>query len=101
MCDRVASLAESWEGAGKIALVSTLGEAEVKTLQEALAGRLPEKEITVIADFAENGKAVSEAAAADAVLLAEAKNVSRRNDMQCMAEALIAAKINVVGAVMV
>lgn len=99
--EQLAALAEGWEGAGKIAIVSTLDGADVKSLQEQLGKRLQGKEIITVTGFAKNGKAVSEAVQADAVLLAEEKNVTRRQDLQNMAEALVAGKANVVGAVMI
>lgn len=98
--ERLASYAEGREDVQTVALVSTLPEAELKDLQAELAKRLPEKTVETAADFTRSGTGITQAAKADAVMWVEEKNISCRMEMAQTAEALMAGKADVIGAVL-
>lgn len=97
--DSVAALIAENQEAKKLLLVSTLPTDKLNAIKEALAKRLPEKNIEVQADATQNSNAITEASKADAIIIAEAKGVSRLKNIDRVAENLIIAKANVIGAI--
>lgn len=93
-----ALISEKAEGQ-KIILASTLPESELGSLKEALASRAPDKTIDVKGSFLRNSEAITAAADADAVVLAEKKGLSRNRDIERMAELLMIPGAKVIGAV--
>ena len=97
--DNVAVLIDEKLKAKNILLVSTLPAEKVSGIKEALTERLPDKIIDVKANVIRNSEGMKEAAKADAVIITEAKGESRIKDIDRMAESLIIAEANVIGAV--
>ncbi len=99
LSDNIAALVAENREATNVLLVSTLPTEKLNAIKEALTKRLPEKNIEVQADATRNSNAITEASKADVVIMAEAKNVSRLKNIDRVAENLVIAKANVIGAI--
>ncbi len=97
--DNIAALIAEKQGTGKVQFVSTLPAEKLQKTKEAFVKRLPDRTIDVQGDFNHHSEGIMEAANADAVIIAEEKDVSRLKDMDRMAETLIIAEANVIGAI--
>lgn len=100
VCDNIAALINEKPKAKNLLLVSTLSAKKLEKLKEALLKRLPEYSVKIQADLNHNSEGISEAVKADAVILVEEKGVSYLKDIDRMAENLIIAEANVIGAIM-
>ncbi len=96
---RIAALLSKHSEIQSILLISTLSADKLEPFMKALAACLPEKTMTVQADFLHNDHAVTEAADADAVIITEERKLSRKQDIEKMAETLIICKAKVIGAI--
>ncbi len=97
--DNIAALIAEKPDRQNVLLVSSLPENRLNSIRDALVKRLPEKKVHAQANFNMNSEAISEASKADAVIVVEAKRVSRMKDMDRMAENLIISEAKVIGAV--
>ena len=97
--DNICALISEKEEAETILLVSSLPEVKLSAVKEALAGRLPEKTIKIVADMPRSSEAVPEAVKADKVVIVEERHFSRVKDIDRMAESLIFCKANVIGCI--
>lgn len=97
--DRIASLIAEKTDVKNLLLLSTLPEEKLAILQKELSSRLPGLSLEAQGNFLENGEAIPKASAADAVLLAEEKGISKNKAIDSMAKALVLSKANVIGAV--
>ena len=97
--NNIAALIEEKKDDKEIALVSTLPADKLITTKEALTERITGKNIGIQADIIRNSEAITEASKADAVIIVEEKDRSRLKDMDRMAENLIIAEANVIGAI--
>lgn len=97
--NNISALIEEKQEANTILLTSTLPAEKITAVGDALIKRLPDKTIETQADLIHNSEAITESAKADAVILVEAKSKSNLKDMDRMAETLIIAEANVIGAI--
>ena len=98
--DNISALINKKKEDRNILIVSTLPAEKVKTVKDALEKRLLDKQIGAQADLTHNSEAISKASEADAVIIVEAKNISRMKDIDRMAENLIISEAKVIGAIM-
>lgn len=97
--DNIAALIAERQENKYILVVSTLPESKLSNIKEALVVRLSEKRIDAQADILHNSEAIIDGSKADAVIIAEEKNVSLYNEMDRMVENLIISEAEVVGAI--
>jgi len=97
--DNIAALIAEKQGNKSILVVSTLPEGKLSAVKEALVRRLPEKSIDAQEDVLHNSEAIAEVSKADAVIIAEGKDVSLYKDMDRMVENLIISEAKVIGAI--
>ena len=80
-------------------LVSTLPEEKLGAVKENLVKRMPEEKIEIQAEAIKDSGTISKATKADAVIFTEKKRVSSIKEMDRLAETLIIADANVIGAI--
>ncbi len=97
--DNIGALIARKQDAQTLLLVSTLPEAKLAPVCEALSKRLENKSVAARAEMLQNSAVIEEAAKADAVVLVEEKHVSRIKDTDRMAESLNICEANVIGAI--
>ena len=95
----IAALIAEKQEKKSIQLVTTLSADKLQRVRDALIKRLPDRTIELQADANRNSEAITESSKADAVIIAEEKGVSKLKDMDRMAENLIIAETNVIGAI--
>ncbi len=95
----IAALIAEKQEKKSIQIVTTLSAEKLQRVREALIKRLPDRTIEIQADANCNSEAITESSKADAVIIAEEKDVSKLKDMDRVAENLIIAEANVIGAI--
>lgn len=81
----------------KVLLASTLPEGRLDKLKEKLTSSLTDITIETQADFLHDNQAITKATGADAVILVEEKEVSRRHDIDRMVNSLAIGRAKVIG----
>lgn len=97
--DNISAIIQTKQDIHRIALVSTLNAENLKSVKEALTERIPEKGIETIGKFLTNGKSVAEMSKAEAMILIEKKQETRRKDIERMADILLVSNADVIGVI--
>ena len=97
--DNIGALIARKQDVNHLLLVSTLPEAKLAPVCDALSKRLENKSITARAEMHQNSDAIEDAAKTDAIVVVEEKHVSRIKDTDRMAESLNYCEANVIGAI--
>ena len=98
--DSICALIRERKEKGQILLTGTIPDVKLRELQDSLAKRLGDKaELLREGGFLTNSRAITVAAGAAAVILAEEKDVSRIGQIDSMAEKLIISGADVIGAI--
>ena len=99
--DRIAALISQKSEIKTLTLLSTLPAEKLADLRKELSSRLPVLTVESEGDYLRNGEAISKAAASDAIVLVEERDVSKNKAIDSMIKALLISKANVLGAVVI